>query len=267
MAKINTESREIYGMKCEPYKSMINESLEKEKNMLALIEKDKTGNAYKRLLLCDEMIYVSTLYMAMNSLSVTLLSTKNNDALNDARKTLYKAIIYLEDIVTNVVDVQYSEIEDKVEQIKNTPLSKRYELIRKLGLAIRLLIDAFGENSKWFWSFVELRGRFATVAKNILDWKQGTKDYFDSQSPDYDTTVYFIRLIKKLIDDSAADYRNRYEKSTHRQDDMRLAINYLVASRRICVIIGNSEEAEEIKKKALVWREKMETDRKKGLSK
>mgnify|MGYP006988912838 CR=1 FL=1 len=59
------------------------------------------------------MIYVATTYIALNNLSVELLDVKNNDMLNDARKILYKAIIYLEEVVTPAIDVQYSEIEDK----------------------------------------------------------------------------------------------------------------------------------------------------------
>ena len=209
MAKISDEAREIYDKKIQPYLNEITASSEKEKSILALAEKDTAGIGYKKLLLCDEMIYQASIYMIMNALCLQILGFRNNDVLNDARKALYKAIIYLEEIVTNVVNVPFSEIEDKVSEIKNTPLEKRYYQIRKLGLSIKMLRDAFGDNSKWRWSFVELEGRFAVVAKNMIDMKQASKAYFDPNSPDYDNTVYCMRLLKSLLAKSAADYRDR----------------------------------------------------------
>lgn len=264
MAKIAAESRELFNVKMQPYKDLVQKSFEKEKNILTLVEKDGTGVAYKKLLLVEEMIYVSTLYVVINNLSVEILNTKNTDALNEGRKALYKAIIYLEEIVTNMVDTAYSEYESKVAEISNTPLEKRYFLVRKLGLAIRLIVDAFGDNTKWKWSFVELEGRFTVVAKNLLDMKHALKVYFEPRNPDYDVSVYYFRLIKKLLNQSGESYRDKYELSTKRMDDIRLAINYELALRRIHILLNESDEAEEVKKKVLVWKAKMESDQKKG---
>lgn len=267
MAGITTEARKTFSDTIVPIKKKIEESLNKEKEMLLIMRSDNAGIEYKKLLLCEEMIYVATLYISINNISLAILDTKNNDALNDARKTLYKAIIYLEDIVSNIVDCPFSEIEPKLISIVNTPVEKRLYLIRKLGLAIQLLVDAFGDNSKWKQSFVEMRGRFTVVAKNLIDMKKAVKDYFDPQSSDYDSTVLYIRLIRKLLDKSANEYRDRYETSTRRLDDMRQAINYLIALRRVAMNLSDSAQSEEIKKKAVVWKTKMESDIKAGISK
>ena len=267
MAKIAAESRELFNKKCQPYKDMIQKSFEKEDSLVSLIAKDVSGIAYKKMILCEEMIYVSSLYMIINNLSVTLLDTKNTDALNEARKTLYKAIIYLEEIVTNFVDAPYADYAEKVDEIASVPFEKRYFLARKLGLAIRLLIDAYGDNTKWRWSFVELQGRYATVAKNMIDMREASKNYFDPRSPDFDNTIYYLRLIKKLLNESATNYRDRYELSTKRIDDIRLAINYLLALRRINIMLNEKDEAEELKKKIIVWKNKMEADQKSGVGK
>ena len=69
------------------------------------------------------------------------------------------------------------------------------------------------------------------------------------------------------IPEFIAGYRDRYELSTHRIDDMRLAIGYLSAQRRVELIMGNAEEGEEIKKKAVVWHDKLLGDQKLGLAK
>ena len=266
MAKISEETRLHFNECIQPYKDKVTQTLEKEKTMRNAMHEGDIGLEYKKLLLCEDMIYVASLYMAQNSLSLKLMEVKNNDALNDARKMLYKAIIYLEEIVTSVIDCQYSELNDCHEAIKSINIVKRYLIIRKLGLAIQNLKDAFGDNSKWKWSFVELEGRFATVSKNLIDMKAAGADFFDPRSENYETTILYVRMIQKLLDKAANGYRDRYELSTRRIDDMRNAIKYLVALRRVYVVLGRNEEAEETKKKAMVWKDKMDSDQKKGLS-
>ena len=267
MAKVMTENREICEIKCEPYRNMIKDALEREKMILATMTTSPADANYKKLDLCEEMIGCATYYITINNLTVELVNTKDNDALNDARKMLYKAIIYLEEIITNVVDSLQTDLEDKLATIAKFPIEKRFYLVRKLGLAIALLIDAFGDNTKWKWSFVELQGRFAVVAKNLIDLKQAAKDYFDPNSQNYDNSILYIRLIRKLYDQSATAYRDRYELSTHRIDDMRMAILFLSGGRRLAIALGEPEEAEEIKKKAGVWRLKVESDQKAGRAK
>ena len=266
MAKISEETRLHFAEVIKPYKEKITLTIEKEKTMLNGMHEGDVDLCFKKLLLCDDMIYVATLWMAQNSLSLKLMEVKNNDALNDARKVLYKAIIYLEEIVTNTIDIAYSDLYPYHEKIASITIERRYEIIRKLGLAINLLKDAFGDNSKWKWSFVELEGRFCTVAKNIIDMKIAVKDYFDPRAEKYETTVLFIRLIIRLLNESATAYRDKYELSTRRIDDMRNGIKYLLALRKLYIAIGDSSNAEEVKKKALVWKDKMDADHKSGLS-
>ncbi len=266
MSKISEETRLHFSEAVQPYKDKITAILAKEKTMLNGMHKGDIDYENKKLILCEDMIYVASLYMAQNSLSLKLMEVKNNDALNDARKILYKAIIYLEEIVTDTIDLPYSDLDECHEHIKNVPIIRRYTLIRKLGFAINTLKVAFGDNSKWKWSFVELEGRYSTVAKNLIDMKVCVKDYFDPNSNDYETTVLYIRLISKLLNDSATAYRDKYELSTRRIDDMRNGIKYLLALRKLNIAISNSEQAEEVKKKAVVWKDKMDADHKAGLS-
>ena len=266
MAKITTAHRQQFNDKIKPYKDKIDAALKKEKELQTALKNDSVTASYIRIKLAELMIYISTVHVAINNLSVEFLEVKNNDSLNDARKILYKAIIYLEEIVTDKIDIQYSEIEDKVSTLAKMTIVQRFDLVKKLGLAIRMLVDAYGDNTKWKWSFVEINGRFATVAKNLIDLKQACKDYLDPSSADYDTTVYYIRLVKKMLDQSGTSYRDRYEFSTHRLDDMRIAINYVLAYRRICMLTGEKDVAEEAKRKAIVWKDKMTADKKKGLA-
>lgn len=266
MAKVTGEDRERFKEVIVPYQSKIKAYLTKETTVLNAIRNDETGKEHKKIGLVENMTTTASLYMAINSLSVKMLDVKNNDALNDARKMLYRAVIYCEDVVTDYIDVSFTELSEKLEAISTITIKKRYELMQRLGLAITMLKNAFGDNSKWRWSFVELEGRFAAVAKNLIDMKASVKDYFDPNSENYETTVMYIRMIGRIVDASANGYRDKYEQSSRRIDDMRNAIKFLLARHKICVALGDRNAAEEIKKKAVVWHDKMEADHKAGSS-
>lgn len=262
MAKITSEERHSYLTKTQPYKEAVEALLMREKNILGVIDKDPNGAAYKRLILADEMLNLASNYIVMNGISWAMFSAKNEDALNDARKALYKCLIYLEEVVSSFVDAPFSDYEQKLEEIAGVNAAQRYALVRKMGLAIRLVEDAYGDNTKWRWSFVELEARFATVAKNIFDMKNAVAA-LDPRSPDYEATVYHSRTIKKLLMQAADRYREKYELSTNRIDDFKMAIAYLNALRRVHILLGDREDAENAKKKAEIWSAKLEADQKK----
>ncbi len=263
----DSETREEFFNQAKPVKAVIKTVLDKEKAEVAALKKESGGTEHRKLQLAGQMVYLSTLYMAINSLSVEVLNFKNNDALNDARKTIYRALIYMEDVVSNMVDCSYADLEPRQELIADIGIAKRFYLVRKLGLAINLLTEAFGDNSKWKWTFVEIRGRFIVVAKNLIDMKKAAKDYFDPNSADYESTVLYIRLLRKLLDQSATDYRDKYELGSRRRDDMQMGINLLIAARRVAMVLSDSDASEEIKRKALAWRNRLDADIKTGSGK
>ena len=262
MAKISSDDRRVYLEKSSSYKEAAEGYLLREKSILSVMDKDANGAAYKRLNLADEMLNLASNYVVMNGISVVMLGVKNEEALNEARKALYKCVIYLEEVVTGLVDVPYSDYEEKLAEIASFDSLKRYALIRKLGFAIRLVEDAYGDNTKWKWSFVELEARFAAVAKNIFDLKNAVAN-LDPRAADYEVCVYHLRTMKKLLMQAADRYREKYELSTNRFDDFKQAIGFLNALRRIHVLVGDREEAETVKKKAEIWSAKLETDQKK----
>ena len=257
-----TEKNELYTKRVYEYEQIINQLLKHEQNILFLLKKGNVGDGYKRLVLANDMIYLTTVYIAKFKLSVALLGGKNENILNEARKTLYKPLIYLEEIVTNFIDASYPEYEEKVNEISNMTEKQRYYLIRKLGLAISLVIDAYGGNTKWRWSFVEIEGRFATVAKNIINMKEASKTLLDPHSDNYETIVYHLRLVKKLLQQSADRYREKYEIATNVITDFKMAIRFLEALRKMHLVLNEHREADEVKRKLEIWKEKMEKDQK-----
>jgi hypothetical protein len=259
MAKITNEERNLYQQKIKPYLAKISEIKTMEKDILLAIQKDSTQAALKRLDLVDLMLNLASYQMIIDLVSQMCLKVKDENTLNEGRKTLYKSVIYLEEAVTNYVDVPFSDYEEKLAGIVSLDAAGRYLLIRKMGLTINLLENAYGDNTKWRWTFVELEGRFAAVTKNIMDLKSAVSNT-DPRSPDYEPTVFHLRLIKKLLGQAADRYREKYELSTNRTDDFKQGINFLGALRRVHVVMGDREDAEMVKKKLEIWSAKLETD-------
>lgn len=259
------EEKALYNTRLEKYQKEIERLLAREKSILSLAKKDDITGSYKLLVLAEDMIYLTSIYLAKQRLSIAILKSKNEDSLNDARKTLYKSIIYLEDIVSDYIDVPFSDYKDRLAKIENISLKERYYLIRKLGLAIDMVLAAYGDNTKWRWSFVELQARFATIAKNIVDLKELLESSLNPQSDDYDTAIFHMRLTKKLLEQAASQYREKYEMATadSNSDDFRRAITYLQALRRLHLILNEKTQAEETKRKIDIWQEKLEKDAKK----
>ena len=260
MGKISGDAKKSYFNKIAEFKASIEEILEQEKKTLSCEGGDSAMN---KLVLADGVLNLVSFYVLMNALSVSILGVKNEAYLNDARKACYKAIIYLEDVVSNQIDAPFSDYEDKLEAIREYDEGRRWGLIRKLGFSIQAVEDDFGANSKWRWSFVEIEGRYATIVKNLLDLKSLTAG-LDPRADFYSERNAHLRITKELLDQSANRYREKYELSTLRIDDFKLAISYLSALRRLHVVLGEVEEGEGVRKKSDVWRAKMESDSKKN---
>jgi hypothetical protein len=261
VGKVSGEAKRRYFEKIKEYKLAVDQILQREKKLLETVENDELGAGYKKLRLVDESLNLVSYYVLMNNLSMSLLGVRNDAFLNDARKACYKAIIYLEEVVTGYLDVPYSDYAEQAEKIGSFDDENRWLLVRKLGFAVDAVKDGFGENSKWKWSFVEIEGRFATVAKNLLDLKNFVAK-MDPREAGYESRMRHLNLVKGLLAKSADGYRQKYELSTGRIDDFKLAIRYLSALRRLNILLGDSTEAENIKKKIDVWKTKMDNDRK-----
>jgi len=262
MAKTSDVDRQAYHDKVKIYISMTKALLDTEKKILVEARKNTPQAPLQKLTLADEMLNLASYYMAINGISQSVLKNKNEEALNDARKSLYKAVIYLEEVVSNFIDAPFSDYEDKLNMIESFDPNQRYKLICKMGLAINMIEQAYGDNSKWRWTFVEIEGRFAATAKNIID----LKSVYTNASPDseyYESSVYHLRLIKKLLAQAADRYREKYELSTSQTLDFKTGINFLAALRRIHIVLAENEESQEIKKKLAIWTQKLEADMKK----
>ena len=259
MAKVNEEARKKYFERIAPYNKTIHELSDKERRIESMLKVDPGGEPYKRLALVGDNLRVVSRCLVINTLSVFLLGVKNENALNDARKTCYKAVIQLEKVFTNFVDVPFSEYQNALKACESFPEMQRFELVRKTGLFIALLKDGLGENSHWKWSIVELEARLAAVAKNSLNLKTLVQG-MDPRAEGYRERIEFFNLTRKILQAAADSYRLRYEVSTGRMDDFRTAISYLGALLRLSLLLGRANEASALRRKIGIWKEKMEND-------
>ena len=266
MARISNEAKQRYSEKVKEYKQRIDQFLHHEKLVQESLPADENGAHYKRLTLADDRLNLASYYLLLNRISVALLGVKNDAFLNDARKSCYQSIIFLEQVVSSLIDAPYSDYSERLDLIADYHDSHRYALARKLGFTIQSVEDDFGDNSKWRWSFVELEGRFATVTKNLINMKTVIAG-MDPRVEGYEARVGHLALAKELLQRAADRYREKYELSTLRIDDFKLAIAYLAALRRIHMMLGETQQSDVIKKKIDVWKSKMETDERKAMQK
>jgi hypothetical protein len=262
MGKISQAAKKKYNDMIREYKKVVNDGLEQEKKeKLALSQNDKNLN-YRKLALADQNLNIVSYLLLMNALSVNLLGVKNEGFLNDARKCIYKSIIYLEEIVSAYIDAPFTELEERLATIEKFDDIARYKLAQKMGYSIFSVEDAFGKSSKWKWSFVELEGRFTTVLKNLINFKSLISK-LNPNVPGYDERRAHLDLVLEMLKATSARYREKYELSTQRIDDIKAGIFYLHALRRIQILLGEKEEVEVTKRKIDVWAQKMEADLKK----
>jgi len=257
--KMNVDNQEKYQVQSEQYGAMAEAILREEKEILASIDPDTSDALPKKMILADEMLNLTSNYIVMNGISQTLLKVKDEDALNNARKSLYKSIIYLEEVVTSTIDSTFSDYKDRLEAIESISLDWRYFLVRKMGLSIDLVANAYSDNKKWRWTFVELRGRFAAVTKNMIDMGK-LSALNDLRSPYYEPMIQHLRLSKKLLALAAERYREKYELSSKNVEDFQKSLTFLSSLRRLCMLTGAREEAETIKKKIDIWNTKLTAD-------
>jgi hypothetical protein len=263
MKKPSEEARRRYTEYIQEYKSFIEAALERERSAKASFASAGEGVAPAKIALAGENLDVVAHYLLMNSLSLSLLGIRNEAFLNEARKSCYKAVIWLEEVVTSLIDAPFSEYEESLATIEGITDESRYELVRKLGFAIDSIEEGFGDNSKWKWSFVELEGRFAAVTRNLLNLKTLLAG-MDPRVAGYTARLSHLALARELLQQAADRYRQKYEMGNLRVDDIKAGINFLLALRRLHVVLGETEQAEVVRKKAEIWKGKMEDDLRKA---
>ena len=258
--KISDHQRIQFAIVTKKYREAIDSIQANEEKEARDLSADRSSHN-TRFDLAEDCLKIVSYYIAMYSLSVAELGVKNENYLNEGRKRTYKAIIYIEQVVSSRIDVPFSDYEGGVIAIGKVTESRRYEFIRMLGFYLDFLKSLFGVESKWKWSFVELEGRFATISKNLLNLKTLVPNLQPGKT-NYRILFNHLQLCRNLLQNAANRYREKYELATYNIDDMKQAINFLAALKRIDLLVGE-EDVRLVEKKIGSWKSKLESDQKK----
>jgi hypothetical protein len=259
MAGENDIDRTPYIEKIRPYQNVIDALLNDEQDARTQIERRQADPAHKRLELADATLNIASHYLVMHGIYQSMHRQKNEYILNDARKSLYRSVVYLEETVGKFIDSPLSDFDNFLSEIETVSPRERYSLVQKMGLAIQLLKQAYGDTTRWKWSFVEIDGRFATVAKNLMNMKDFAANS-SPRSPYYAATIFHFRMVKKLLAQSADRYREKYEMATQHAEDFKTGINFLFALKKLNMITGDKLDTVTVQKKLETWLNKLKKD-------
>ncbi len=261
MAKVSKEAKQLYSEKVSEYKKTLEETTKKVNQMKLILQRDSSGASYKRILIADETMSLVSLYCLMNRLSVEFLGIKNEFFINEARKACYESIILLEAVFSDKINAAFADYKDNFAEFSTYPIESKYNLLKKLGFCITMVKTAFGENSKWKTSFTDLEGRHAVISNNSIDFKQIVKELDPRERELFSMHLSFIEMTVRALNDSANEYRLKYELTTSKLDDFKRAILLLATLRRLYSYIGKKREMEEVQKRIDVWKTKLEADK------
>ncbi|MDR0551242.1 MAG: hypothetical protein LBG72_04395 [Spirochaetaceae bacterium] len=234
--------------------------LKNETEILNICRQEPATAACKLFKLAEDALNAASLYVVISNLNNVVFGLKNEESLGEARKCLSKAIIYIENVVTNKIDALYSEYEASLAELAEIKQEEKLYVIRKIGLTIDIIKLAYGDVNRWKWAFVEIEGRFAAIAKNLLDLRKAQAN--ESKNADYIHIANHVKLVKHLLDKTATRYIERYELSTKHASDILNAINFMSALERIKNLTGDTESMEIVRKKLDAWKIRYEFERK-----
>jgi hypothetical protein len=236
------------------YQQVMDESARKEERLEQQIAAKALAPESAALMICGELVGRSSILLGINRLSQALLGTRYLSALDDVRKFLNKTLGHLESVVTSQIDVPYSEYEEFLDKITGFPVGKRLLLVQQFGLVMDQLADEVGEDPKRRWAMVDIGGRFAVTAKNLLDMRSALPVFLSMDGAEYPAVAAYFRLIKALLRRAVDQYRTRYNVLEHTSDDdIRCAITCLAVLIRICNWTKDMEDMEDMRRNLSLW--------------
>jgi hypothetical protein len=248
-----------YTEKLKVYKQKIDEITETIKTIEKEVLKNNELSNYGRLSIANNYLNIIAMYCTMSDISMSLLRIKNEGFLNEGRKILYKVFSVLEEIVGKEIDAPFSEYADRLATIAKLDDRKRLNLYKKLLDALKAIMDRFGPNSKWKWSFVDLDAECAMVMKNMTDFRK-IQAQRDPRIEGFIERNEILRMVKEYLKAAANRYREKYEMVTHEPGEMKKAILFLSALQRLHTLFNEPTEAESTKKNIAIWQDKLDKD-------
>ncbi len=258
MAKISLENKKKYNESIKGYRVHIEELEQSIKTFEKdILEKNEGFNNYRKFIIANQNLKIIDLFCEMSELSMSLIGIKNETYLNKARKKIYEVLIKVEEIISHHIDMPLTENEDALLSVDKIDPKRKIIFLDKIKQSIEKVITGFGENSKWKWSFVEMEGRYATITKNIINYKQCQASN-DPREPFYSELKKLIERAKDELQFASKRYREKYELTTREPEDIKKSILLLRALRRIHIMFSNPEAATHTKRTIELYTKQME---------
>ena len=204
------------------------------------IHKDKKLAPLLRIGVILHLLQRIEVRLKMNEAFEQMMGNKNQSFLDEARRDIYQIFSQGEGIVTLKIDESVDFNREMLDAIKPFNIKQRLNMYKHIKKVIRDLIHAYGENTKWKWSFPELWTKAAIIAKNIFDFRefQANKDprkefYYDIQE--------FLQVIKTDLFFAAKEYAKKFRLSTQSTNDIMMGVRLLEDLRRISSLTGDQE--------------------------
>lgn len=222
-------------------------------------EHEKELSAYKKAVMTDkrlkpffhlgniaELLSIARLQIEMNEVSEQIMQVKNNSFLDNARKLMYKVFADLDAVVKGDVDEAIDFNRDELDKLTPFTPKQRLNLYRHLRLIINKLIQAYGPNTKWIWSFPELYAKSANLGKNMIDFREVQAKRDPREEFFYDRKE-MVQLIVDDLMDASNRYRDKYEISTKATGDLIMAIKLLDGLRKVALVTKDEAMAAKAK--------------------
>lgn len=243
---ISKAERAAYNDYVVQFKKDIDDASRRIKEAEQIKKKMPRIAAYKDVEILLEHLKIIMLRISMNDASLEMLESKSEKELNEARKTYYKALQIMENIVGNDIDRSLKDNAEHLAKIDRINPLQSLRIVQRLNTVLSILIDRLGTGSKWKWSFVDLFARVAVVTRNMINFSE-TQKYRDPRTEFYRERQELLAICKNDLKDAALQYRTKYEQSTKATGDILKSIELLTALRKIHALFGEAEEAKKIK--------------------
>lgn len=268
--KFSAEDKLNYQSEIKDLKSKLAEKREG----VARLEKEMAKESedlknYYHIAISSEHLDCVDISCEMSKVSEKYMKKKNDDFLNDSRRTYYKALSEIEDKVTDrFVDTLLHENRGKLATIKFLDPMRVLRLVNKFKSRLDIIIHGFGENSKYKWGFIEMEARYIIIFKNLLDYRRLQINQ-PGKDPFYPENVQLFNLIKVMLQQVSHKMREKYMIGTKEVVDIKAAINLQEALRKITAVLGTEEECETAKSTIESWKKMLEKEeeRKKAVEK
>lgn len=257
---LTKEQTAAYIENLKEFKAYI-EDLKKEVSLYKAQMKKNANKAldpyYQIALVLNSIKFINTC-IAMNEVSLLTRNLKAEEHLNYARKEIYSVLSAMEKVVGNDYENGLDENREQLDKITEINPVQRLNFLKGFRKAIATLIEAYGQGSKWRWSWPEIYFKLAVLSKNFFDFRA-----FEREG-DLDNPYFYIRkehfnLIIELANYTAQEYRTKFDLSTNDSADLKKSVSMLEMNRKIFQITGNTDDLDKTKTLIESLTDKIET--------